>query len=60
MRTGSSIFALLTLIVLGVIAADVIGHPKGTKSVLSGLGSFANTSFNAMLGHTSGSAGKRA
>lgn len=50
MRTGSSIFALLTLVVLGVIAADVLTHPAGTRTVLSGLGSFASTSYNAMLG----------
>lgn len=50
MRTGSSVFALLTLVVLGVIAADVLSHPKGTRSVLGGLGQFASTSYNAMLG----------
>lgn len=53
MRTGSSIFALLTLVVIGVIVADVVAHPKGTSAVLQGLGEFAKTSYNAMLGHTS-------
>ncbi len=50
MKTGSSIFALLTLVVMGVIAADVLTHPGGTKVVLGGLGQFASTSYNAMLG----------
>lgn len=53
MRTGSSVFALLTLVVFGVIIADVVGHPKGTRAVLGGLGNFAQTSYNAMLGHAS-------
>ena len=50
MRTGSAIFALLTLVVGGVILADVLTHRKGTQTVLSGLGSFASKSYNAMLG----------
>ena len=53
MRGGASnIFALLTLVVIGVIIANVLKNPKGTSSVLSGLGGFAHTSYNALLGST--------
>jgi hypothetical protein len=60
MRTGSAIFALLTLIVGGVILADVLSHRKGTATVFTGLGHFTTASYNAMLGRGVTPSGKAA
>lgn len=45
------LFALATLGVGGIIVADVLIHPKGTKTVLSGLASIQKVAGNQMLGY---------
>lgn len=41
---------ILVLIVLGVMLANAIAHPKGTKAIFDGIGSLWNTSVNGLLG----------
>lgn len=41
--------AVLTLIVIGVMLANVIANPKGTKVVFDGLSSLWKTSINGLL-----------
>ena len=50
------IAAIATLIVTGVIIADVLTHPGGVAAASSGINQIAGTSFNALLGggHTGG------
>jgi hypothetical protein len=51
MRGG--IIALLFLIVLGVMLANIVANPKGTKVVFDGLTSFWSTSVNGLLANGS-------
>jgi hypothetical protein len=44
------IFALATLIVTGVIVADILTHPGGVAAASSGINTLANSSFTALLG----------
>lgn len=44
------ILAIGSLIVMGVIAADVLTHPAGTQAAGGALNSILKTSFSAMLG----------
>ena len=44
------IAAIATLIVTGVIIADVLTHPGGVAAASSGVNQIAGTSFNALLG----------
>lgn len=44
------VFAIGTLIVIGVIIADVLTHPAGTQAAGSALNQTLKTSFTAMLG----------
>lgn len=41
--------ALLTLIVIGVMLANIIANPTGTKVVFDGLSTFWKTSINGLL-----------
>ncbi len=49
------IFAIATLIVTGVIVADVLANPKGVAAAGSALNQTLATSFTAMLGKVPGS-----
>lgn len=49
----TSILALAGLVVLGVIVADFIAHPSGTKTAGDVLVNIEKPSLNALLGHTS-------
>lgn len=49
----TSFLALLGLIVMGVIAADFVIHPEGTKAAAAGLVSLEKPTLNALLGATS-------
>lgn len=46
----NQVFAIATLIVLGVIVADVLTHPAGVTAGGQALNSTLKTSFTAMLG----------
>lgn len=47
MRSG--ILALLFLIIVGVILANIIANPDGTKTVLDALTAFWSTSIDGLL-----------
>lgn len=42
--------AIATLIVTGVIIADILTHPSGVQAASSGINTLASSSFNALLG----------
>lgn len=44
------IFAIATLIVTGVIIADILTHPRGVEAASNGFNQLAASSFNALLG----------
>lgn len=43
---------LAVIVAGGVMLADVLIHPAGTKSLFDGLGGLWKTSVNGMLGQT--------
>lgn len=49
----TSILGLLGLVVVGVIIADFVVHPEGTKAAANGLVAIEKPSLNALLGKTS-------
>jgi hypothetical protein len=49
----TSLLALAGLVVIGVILADVIIHPAGTKAAATGLVNIEKPTLNALLGKTS-------
>lgn len=42
--------SVVTLIVVGVILADLIAKPQGTAAFFNGIGKLWSTSVNGMLG----------
>ena len=44
---------VVVLIVLGIMLADLIAHPKGTQAFFNGVGGLWSTSTNGLLGVTS-------
>lgn len=48
----TSFLALLGMVVMGVILADVLIHPEGTKAAAQGLVSLEKPTMNALLGST--------
>ena len=53
MMRPTSVLALAGLVVVGVIIADFLIHPEGTKQVANGFVSIEKPSLNALLGSTS-------
>lgn len=51
MRSG--VFTILFIIIVGVIVANILANPKGTKTVLDGFTNFWRTSVNGLLAQTS-------
>lgn len=49
----TSVLGLLGLIVVGVIIADFLIHPEGTKAAANGLVAISKPTYNALLGSTS-------
>lgn len=49
----TSVIALLGLVVVGVIIANLTIHPEGTKAIGNGLVALEKPTFNALLGSTS-------
>lgn len=47
---GSKLAGAFTLIVMGVIIADVLIHPEGTKQAANGLSSILTPTYSALLG----------
>lgn len=50
---ATGIFAVLTLVVLGVIVADLEIHPAGTTAAANGIVGIEKPGLNALLGSTS-------
>lgn len=44
---------IVTLIVFGVMVADLVANPEGTKAIFTGTSNLWNSSVNGMLGKTS-------
>jgi hypothetical protein len=44
------VFALATLVITGVIIADILTHPGGVNAASSGFNTLTQNSFNALLG----------
>lgn len=51
MRGG--LIALLFFVVAGVMLANAIANPKGTKVLFDGVNSFWKTNVNGLLAHAS-------
>jgi len=49
----SGIIGLATLIIGGVIVADILTHPAGTAAASTGVGNLWSSSLNGLLGQTS-------
>jgi hypothetical protein len=49
----TSLLALAGLVVIGVIIADFLIHPDGTKAAANGIVAIEKPSLNALLGKTS-------
>ena len=47
----SKLFSLLFVGAVGIIVADILIHPTGTKVVLNGLSGITKTAGNQMLGY---------
>ena len=45
---------VVTLIIFGVMVANLVANPKGTAAVFTGASNLWSTSVNGMLGKTSG------
>lgn len=44
------VFAIATLVITGVIIADILTHPSGVAAASSGFNQLASSSFSALLG----------
>lgn len=49
----SGILNIAILVVIGVMLANAIANPKGTKAIFDGIGAFWSTSINGLLGKAS-------
>lgn len=47
---GSKFFALGTLVIVGVIIADILIHPDGTKAAATGVANVLKPTYSALLG----------
>jgi hypothetical protein len=48
MRGG--LYGLVSLVLIGAIAGDLIAHPEGTAAALNGLNGLLKTSYSTALG----------
>jgi hypothetical protein len=46
------VFALASMVVMGLMLADLVSHPNGTKAITGGMTSLAKNTGNQLLGHT--------
>ena len=49
----TSLLALAGLVIIGVIVADFLIHPAGTKAAANGIVAVEKPTLNALLGSTS-------
>ena len=47
---GSRIAGAFTLVVIGIVIADILIHPEGTKQAANGLASVLTPTYSALLG----------
>jgi len=47
------IASIVSLVIVGVIVADILTHPQGVAAASSGATSISKPALNALLGHTS-------
>lgn len=47
---GARIAGAFTLIVIGIIVADILIHPEGTKQAANGISSILTPTYSALLG----------
>lgn len=47
---GSKIAAAFTLVVVGIIIADVLIHPEGTRQAANGVAGILTPTYSALLG----------
>ena len=47
---GSRLFGVFTLVIFGVIAADVLTHPGGTTAAANGVANVLKPTYSALLG----------
>lgn len=50
---GSTVVVIGTLLVFGVIIADIVAHPAGTQVASNAATTFSKQSYNALLGQPS-------
>lgn len=50
---GAKIVNLAVIVAAGVMLADMIANPDGTKAFFNGIGNIWGTSINGMLGKAS-------
>lgn len=46
----SKFFAIGTLVIVGVIIADILTHPSGTQAATNGITSILTPTYGALLG----------
>lgn len=56
----SNFWPIVFLIVVGIMLANAIAHPAGTKAVFDGIGGLWKTSVNGLLGQASSSSTPKA
>lgn len=47
---GARFAAIFTLVVGGIIVADILIHPEGTKQAANGISSILTPTYSALLG----------
>lgn len=47
------VFSLASLVIVGVIIADILANPEGVTAASAGFNQLASSSFNALLGQPS-------
>lgn len=47
---GSKIAAAFSLVVVGIIIADILIHPTGTQTAANGVSTILTPTYNALLG----------
>lgn len=48
---GSKLFGVFTIVIFGVIIADVLAHPSGTTSAANGVANILKPTYNSLLGY---------
>jgi hypothetical protein len=47
---GARFAATFTLVIMGIIVADILIHPEGTKQAANGISSILTPTYSALLG----------